>query len=556
MPTPTPDTVFLSSEAASEAAEFIRMGRESMRDAAWFEAAAQLDSAMSYLAVLEVSEDLSPRLQASAALYRDSVGAWLVESLAQLNSLGGAEGLSDYLDHEMEEVSLASLEDLEALLARLPDRGFDLPLPSPMPHSVLQAMRVFTGSGRGYFERWLQRKGRYEALIHGKLEQRGMPRDLLYLSMIESGFNPRAWSHASASGLWQFISGTGRRYGLKDDWWEDARRDPLRATDAALDYLGDLYAEFGDWHLAMAAYNCGENRVRRHLRADPDMTYWDMSLPKETRYYVPKILAAMIIARNPAVFGFNPADFPREPLRFDTATVMQTLPLKGIAEAVGVSEDSIKGLNPALRRWSTPPGRARYTLYLPAGTRDLFLANYDRIDVASPVSLPSHRVARGQSLSWIAARYGVTVASIREANALRGTTLRAGQLLMIPVAGSGEPVARTREGRAAAQGSRHTVRSGETLSGIAARYRVPLSALRQANNMRQGSVLKAGSALMIPVGGRDPVLLAANEEYYRVRSGDNLWAISSRFGNTVDALKRLNDGLSEDLQPGQRIRVR
>src|SRR5690606_17322810 len=237
---------------------------------------------------------------------------------------GGAEDMADYIDHEIEEVSLASLEDLEALIARLPDRNFELPLPSPLPHSVLQAMRVFTGSGRGYFEKWLLRRGRYEDMIVGKLEARGMPRDLLYLSMIESGFNPRAWSHASASGLWQFISGTGRRYGLKDDWWEDPRRDPLRATDAALDYLEDLYGEFGDWHQSMAAYNCGEGRIRRQLRNDPTLTYWDMQLPKETRYYVPKILAAMIIGRNPAVFGFNTVGLEHPPLAYDTITVTKT----------------------------------------------------------------------------------------------------------------------------------------------------------------------------------------------------------------------------------------
>src|SRR5690606_18992406 len=242
--------------------------------------------------------------------------------------------------------------------------------------------------------------------------------------MIESGFNPRAWSHASASGLWQFISGTGRRYGLKDDWWEDPRRDPVRATDAALDYLEDLYSEFGDWHQAMAAYNCGEGRIRRELRKDPALTYWDMSLPKETRYYVPKILAAMIIGRNPEVFGFQGAATAHAPLRFDTATVTRPTPLRGIAEAIGVPEDSLKSLNPALRRWSTPPGR-HHVVYLPEGTRDKFYANVDNIAAADVVSLERHRVRPGQTLSGLAARYDVSIAAIQAANGLRGTRLRA-----------------------------------------------------------------------------------------------------------------------------------
>jgi membrane-bound lytic murein transglycosylase D len=557
------DTAFLSAVEASEAAEYIRLGRESMHDAAWFEAAEFLDSALSHLALLDASGTLSPAQQIAAGDWSDSVRTWLVEATAQSNRLGGAEDLSDYLDQEIEEVSLASLEDLEALLPRLPDRDFGLPLPSPLPHSVLQAMRVFTGSGRGYFEKWLQRKGRYEAMIHARLDERGMPRDLVYLAMVESGFNPKAWSHASASGLWQFISPTGRRYGLTDDWWEDARRDPVRATDAALDYLEDLHGLFGEWHQAMAAYNCGEGRIRRQARAEPGLTYWEMTLPKETRYYVPKILAAMIIGRNPAVFGFNTASTQHEPLRYDTATVTRTLPIKGIAEAVGVSEDSIKTFNPALRRWSTPPGRASYTLYLPPGTRDLFFTNLEGIATAPAQSLATHRVRRGQTLSRIARRYGVSMADLRSANSLRSNKVRIGQVLTIPLAdlsasagyssaSSSEPrVARTMGGN-----QRHIVRSGETLSGIAARYRVPVSTLRITNAMRPGSVLKAGKVLSIPGSGRDEVMLAANESYYRVRSGDNLWAISSRFGHTVNDLKRLNDGLSESLTPGQRIRVR
>lgn len=629
---PAPD--FLSTEVAAEAAEFIRLGRESMKDAAWFEAAEFLDSAMTHLALLDALPDLTRPEKRSVSAWRDSVREWMVEAITQSDRLGGAEDLADYIDHEIDEVSLASLEDLEALIPRLPDRNFELPLPSPLPHSVLQAMRVFTGSGRGYFEKWLQRRGRYEEMIVGKLEERGMPRDLLYLSMIESGFNPKAWSHASASGLWQFISGTGRRYGLKDDWWEDPRRDPVRATDAALDYLEDLHAMFGDWHQAMAAYNCGEGRVRRHLRDNPSLTYWDMNLPKETRYYVPKILAAMIIGRNPGVFGFNTATTSHAPLRFDTVTVNKSLPIRGIAQAVGISEDSVKSLNPALRRWSTPPGRSTYTIYLPEGTRDLFLQNQSGIDVQPAVTMQTHRVTRGQTLSGIAARYGVSVADIRSANGIKGNKVRKGQLLTIPVASEEGVASRTRTeppavAETAEQPSRHTVRSGETLSGIAARYRVPVSVLRRVNGMKPSSVLQAGRTLEIPAGGRD-VTVAAGEadndgadrvsstsgrrvhtvrsgetlsglasrfgvsqaslkswnglsgsslrvgqkvvyhasregdlvasntesEYYRVRSGDNLWAISSRFGHSVSDLKRLNDGLSEALQPGQRIRVR
>jgi membrane-bound lytic murein transglycosylase D len=704
----TPDRAFMSSITASEAAEFIRLGRESMADSAWFEASEYLDSALVHLAVLDSRPTLNIRQRGAVQLYQDSVREWLVESVSQSARLGEAEDLSEYLDQEIEEVSFASLEDLEALIPRLPNRTFGIPLPTPLPHSVLQAMKVFTGSGRGYFEKWLQRKSRYEDLIGSKLDERGMPRDLMYLAMVESGFNSKAWSHASASGLWQFISGTGRRYGLHDDWWEDPRRDPVRATDAALDYLEDLYAEFGNWEQAMAAYNCGEGRIRRQLRTTPGITYWDMSLPSETRFYVPKILAAMIIGNNPASFGFRPEENAAAPLVFDTVTVTRCLPLSGIAQAVGVDEDILKSLNPSLRRWCTPPGRQRYTLYLPQGTREIFYGNYQSIEDETRTSLQRHVVTRGQTLSGIARRYGITMAAIQRANNLRGTKVHKGQSLVIPASGEDfapsavsaasvvpmAPVASSSTVSTAADKAdrsvpfRHTVRRGETLSGLAARYgvsvtalqkaniirghlrlgqsllippsgeaapelrvetvasvapqvhmvrrgetlagiarqfKVTVSALRRANGLNPRSMLQAGQRLSIPVVlgeiSRDEEVRApvrarkvyvvrsgdnlskladrfnvsqadlqrwnglnghalrvgqklvyrvsspvdgemrlasadASNEYYRVKNGDNLWEISSRFGQSVEDVKRLNGGLSEALHPGQRIRVR
>ncbi len=628
------DTGFLASEIASDAAEYIQLGRESLRDSEWYDAAEYFESGMVDLAVLESNDYLSGDVRTSAQAYQDSVRGWLVQSVSQADRSGEAGDLSELLTQEIEEVPDSAVKELDVELKGLPDRDFDLPLPSPLPEPVLQALRVFTGPGRGYFTHWLQHRGRYDSLITAKLAERGMPKDLLYLAMVESGFSSKAWSHKSASGLWQFVDGTGRRYGLKADWWEDPRRDPVRATDAALDYLQDLYTEFGDWHLAMAAYNWGEGHIQKQKDKNPHIDYWSMRLPEETRFYVPKILAAMIIGHNPAFFGFHPDD-AEPPLRFDTVTVNRCFSLRGVAQVMGISEDSLKDLNPALRRWCTPPGRKSFALCLPEGSRDKFYENYDRIDTVSVSSSRRHIVERRETLASIAADYGISAAAIRSANHLKGARVHRGQALFIPVPNAVEGSSAPR----VASTARYKVKRGESLYDIARRFQVSVYALRQANDLGN-SRLKAGRMLRIPaktlaqqddeedppppaappthrrvhvvgkgetlysisrklgvksaelqswnglrgndvrVGqklvyhspakaadpsdssrlpGESPKLALASldvPQYYQVKSGDNLWGISSHFGRSVSDLRKLNDNLPKKLRPGQKIRIR
>ena len=288
----------------SEVTEFVKLGQDGIKDSLWFQAGEDLDSALLRLSALEATDSLSPVVYSHIRSYRDSVQKLLIFTVAMASQMSEPVPWTTQFNEEMEEVPDSSVRAVDSITHHIDPKNFSLPITSPLEPRILQAMAVFMGPGKGYFTKWLNRKSRYEALVHQKLEERGMPKDLLYLAMVESGFNPKAWSKASASGLWQFISGTGRRYGLKDDWWYDPRRDPMLATDAALEYLADLHDEFQDWPQAMAAYNCGEGRVRRLIREDSTRGYWDMPLPKETRFYVPKILAAMIIGHNPERFGF------------------------------------------------------------------------------------------------------------------------------------------------------------------------------------------------------------------------------------------------------------
>lgn len=488
----------------SEVTEFMKLGQEGIRDSLWFQAGEDYDSALIRLAALEGTDSLSTSVYAHIRLLRDSVQRQLIYTVAMTNQLGvPAAPFTQQFDEEMEEVPDSSVKAIDSITHFIDPAKYTLPLTTPLDPRILQAMAVFMGPGRGYFTKWLARKSRYEELIHSKLADRDLPPDLMYLAMCESGFNPKAWSKASAAGMWQFISGTGRRYGLHDDWWYDPRRDPMLATDAALEYLGDLHDEFQDWHMAMAAYNCGEGKIRRMLKEDSTRGYWKMPLPQETRFYVPKILAAMIIGHDPERYGFF-IEHPEPKLAFDTATVTHCLTIATIAKAAGASEDTIISLNPGLRRWCTPPNKVDgFTLYLPAGTRDAFWKSYEALDKSALVNWHHHVVQKGENIGSIAARYRVSIAAIKATNKIKGNRLARGQSLLIPLAPAdagkyAEADVPESSGRASKfKGGTYKVRSGDNLFDIARRFNTTVSNLLAANHMKRGAVLKAGQRIKL-----------------------------------------------------------
>jgi membrane-bound lytic murein transglycosylase D len=299
----------------------------------------------------------------------------------------------------------------------------------------------FTTDKRGEFARFLSRSGRYVPMISAKLEERGMPRDLIYLAMIESGFNPKAYSPAHASGLWQFIGETGQRYGLDINRAVDERNDPLKATDAALDYLTYLHDRFGSWYLAAAGYNTGENRVARIMREETgsekgdEYSYykiWDR-LPRETRDYVPLMIAAARISKEPEKYGF--ADVEMEaPLAYEEVVVDPSTPLEAIAVAAGTTIDALQDLNPHFKLERTRNDQ-RQLVRVPSGSRTAFLVNWPKVREEHTVTIKKYKVRKGDSLLAIARRHGVTVDEIQGANSLRGTRIIAGQTLDIPTRG-------------------------------------------------------------------------------------------------------------------------
>jgi membrane-bound lytic murein transglycosylase D len=260
---------------------------------------------------------------------------------------------------------------------------WDIPMVRNAP--VERFVEMFTGKQQDRMALYLKRSGRYEGMIRAKLRERGMPEDLLYLSMIESGFNPTARSNASAVGLWQFMEGTGRGYGLRVDGWVDERRDPEKSTDAALRYLNELHQTFGSWYLAAAAYNSGDNRVKKVMREETgrekgsDADFWRIRfrLPAETREYVPLILAAALVGKEPGRYGLG--EVPRWlPLETDTVSVPGEMPLDAVGRAVGVSGTALAKLNPSLVRRATPPGKA-YPVRIPEGRAAQFAASFPAI---------------------------------------------------------------------------------------------------------------------------------------------------------------------------------
>ena len=382
---------------------------------------------------------------------------------------------------------------------------------------VLEYLQFFQVDARDRFEIWLSRLGRYEGMIRDRLRRKGLPEDLLYLTLIESGLSNTAVSRARAVGMWQFMASTGRNYGLEIDPWVDERRDPFKATDAAVNHLADLVQRLGSVYLAAAAYNAGAGRVERGLRRLPgevdsltDHVFFQLSdrryLRRETRDYVPKLIAAALIAKQPERYGFTGIT-PLPPLVFDDVLVADATGLDVVARLADTTVAALLELNPHFVRGVTPPGREA-TVRVPLGRGDLVARRYAELPVTDRITFLDHYVTRGETLSEIARRYRVSQAMIESANLrLRPRALRVGQRIVIPMSGRVVPTGawsvppeRTyrRVASAAAGGRIYRVRSGDTLSAIARSFRVSLARLLDENDLAMGAVIRPGDVIRIP----------------------------------------------------------
>ncbi len=431
-----------------------------------------------------------------------------------------------------------------------------------------------------YFQRVFHRASPFLHHIVEETEKRGIPLEFALLPVVESAFDPFAYSHGRAAGLWQFIPGTAKRFGLRKTWWYDGRRDIVASTDAALQYLTILNRMFdGDWLLALAAYNAGEGNVLKAIRRNKarglSTSFWALNLPKETQAYVPRLLALSKIVSDPARYGI---ELPEIPNRSQIALVEldSQIDLGQAARLAGIEVNTIYQYNPGFNHWATDP-EGPHQLLVPAHTEQRFLQAYAELPASERIAWQRHTVRSGDSLIKLAKQYRTTPDIIRDANRLSGSMIRQGQSLMIPTASMAwDDYTHSQDNRLArkqaSQPSRkhsektvHRVRRGDTLWDLSRQYGVSTQQLAKWNGMAPGDMLRPGKKLVIWQKPSVTSLAAANPEngrgvirkvHYKVRSGDSLSRIANRFRVEVAQLVRWN-GINRNaiLRPGKRLEI-
>ncbi len=455
----------------------------------------------------------------------------------------------------------------EDLVDQLPTTDQEIPI--VLNDKVQKYINFYQNRGRKTFTRWLERSGKFIPMMTEILKKKDLPSDLVYLSMIESGFNVKARSPMGAVGPWQFIRGTGRKYGLTINSWIDERMNPEKSTIAAANYLSDLYEMFESWELAAAGYNAGEHRVQRAIDKYNHDDFWEMSrtrkaLPRETQEYVPKIVAALVIVKNPEKYGFTEIDY-HKPQSYEIAVVPAQKSLKDIARVIKTDYKTLRDLNPSLIRNATPPG-SNYLLKVPDGYGQIVGEKQTELYALKKYNAPmylTHRVKSGDTLGGIARRYRSSVSSIKRTNKLRGNLIRIGQKLRIPTKYTGSSYAsnssssKSSSYSASSKSSTYKVRKGDTVGGIASRHGVSIKSIKAANKIK-GNTIYPGQKLTIPGGSSyssKSTTVAKKAKTYKVRSGDTLSQIAERHGVRLHSLKRENNIKGANIRVGQVLKI-
>ncbi len=439
----------------------------------------------------EISEMVSGLSELASTDFDGYISQELQDLLGQPSLKDQLSRMSDLLDSLDADVSFMVVDDRDGHL------------PLILNSRVKTMINLFQHRKHKEFQIWLDRYSFYSRTIRPILASYGLPEELIYLAMIESGLNTKAYSYAHAVGPWQFISATGRRYGLKRDWWVDERRDVVKSTHAAAKYLKDLHDEFDDWYLAMASYNTGESRVRRTIRREGHRDYWRMiTLPRQTRNYVATVLAAAIIGSDPESYGFHvdePVDWEYEIVDID-----RSLDLDKIAFALRVNYQDLKAYNPELRQGVTPPSKVPYQLKVPLGKGSISSSTMASIPTSDKIDYQVHYVRRGETLSVIARKYNVSLTKLVQANRIKNRNrLSVGQKLVIPAPKNYASSTRNKSSKSTSPPASdyakktYTVKKGDTLGQIAEDFNTSAKRIRYWNGLRYGQHIYPGQKLTI-----------------------------------------------------------
>lgn len=456
---------------------------------------------------------------------------------------------------------IKSLEHDPLYIDMIDPKDFDIPI--VVNDDVKRWMNYMLGPGRKYYKIWLSRSTQYTPLMQKKLKAAGLPEDMIYLSMIESGFKTSAYSTAAAAGLWQFIPTTGREMGLRVDWWVDERRDPEMSTDAAIKYLSHLHKRFGDWYLVWAGYNGGPTRVARAVEKHETKDFWTLveknSFPSETDNYVPKIVAAAIIGKYKERYGFTDINY-QDPIEYELVTVDKNIGIDVLAKCAGISASEFSAMNPSLQQTALPPSPNKHQIKIPKEKTESFTSALAKIPPSERVTYLRHVIKKGETLGTVAKKYKVSVSSIQTVNKIKNPNrISVGQVLMIPSPGQATALASTSSSQQTPSKQDtsvksktnlvyHTVKKGENLNLIAEKYKVSTSDLKRWNGIKNANKINFGQKLKIYTA--ETLWLT-----YTVKSGDNLSKIAQKYNCSISDIQQWNTLNNSKIYAGQKLKI-
>ena len=502
------------------------------------------------------------------------------------------DGSDHYLTLELDDLRATgdwkNKED-QSIAPQPAENGYDFPI--VLTPQVEMYLKLFQGKQHRQFALWLEQSGKYIPMMHAELAKAGIPLDLAYLAMIESGYDLKAYSHASAVGLWQFMKGTGRAYNLDVNAYVDERCDALKSTKAAAAYLSYLHDMFDDWYLAVAAYNAGPGKVRNGLKRYKVDNFWDLAdkkyLQLETKRYVPKLIATILIAKNPAKYGFTSLQY-QAPLQYDTITVGPGLSLDAIATISNSDRETISMLNTEIKGNKTPKNQAKYQAKIPYGTLQLAQTNLPRLHSMFSTGYKTHIVRKGESFSSICRKYNINKPTLMKVNKLKIAQAKKGKRLRIPYStisyhllpeGTSDKMVAYKDSLIL-----HKIKRGETISQIARKYGVPAALIVSWNELPSVNKIRTGQQLALYIekrgsgsknnrkqiiarqNGKTYPTLHANKKlkhkrrdsktsWYMVQNGDSIWTISRKFNISPNIIKQINNLTSNLIHPGNKLKI-